>query len=101
MGAAAETSRIRLGTGVLILSNRIAPVAASALMSLNALAPGRIDFGVSTGFTAGAPWGRSGPARRHAATVSVGNDACFRQDRARVTCKDQHRSTGVGAGNGS
>ena len=53
MGAAAvQTSRIRLATGVLIPSNRIAPVAASALASLNALAPGRIDFGVSTGFTA-------------------------------------------------
>src|SRR5215469_11072565 len=53
MGAAAvKTSRIRLGTGVLIPSNRIAPVAASALMSLNGLAPGRIDFGISTGFTA-------------------------------------------------
>src|SRR5947209_20316083 len=50
--AAMQTSRIRLGTGVLIPSNRIAPVAASALASLNALAPGRIDFGVSTGFTA-------------------------------------------------
>ena len=53
MGAAAmQTSRIRLGTGVLIPSNRIAPVTASGLASLNALAPGRIDFGVSTGFTA-------------------------------------------------
>src|SRR5437667_11903975 len=53
MGACAvQTSRIRLATGVLIPSNRIAPVAASALASLNAPAPGRIDFGVSTGFTA-------------------------------------------------
>ena len=53
MGATAvQTSRIRLATGVLIPSNRIAPVAASALASLNALAPGRIDFGISTGFTA-------------------------------------------------
>jgi len=53
MGAAAvQTRRIRLATGVLIPSNRIAPVAASALASLNALAPGRIDFGISTGFTA-------------------------------------------------
>jgi 5,10-methylenetetrahydromethanopterin reductase len=52
MGAAAvRTSRIRLGTGVLIPSNRIAPVTASALASLNALAPGRIDFAVGTGFT--------------------------------------------------
>src|SRR5262245_143943 len=50
--AAMRTSAIRLATGVLIPSNRIAPVAAGALGSLNALAPGRIDFGISTGFTA-------------------------------------------------
>lgn len=49
--AALQTSRIRLGTGVLIPSNRIAPVAANALASVNRLAPGRIDFGVGTGFT--------------------------------------------------
>jgi 5,10-methylenetetrahydromethanopterin reductase len=49
--AAMRTSRIRLGTGVLIPSNRIAPVTANALATLNALAPGRIDFGVGTGFT--------------------------------------------------
>ncbi len=53
MGAAAvKTSRIRLGTGVLVPSNRIAPVAANAFASLNKLAPGRIDFGIGTGFTA-------------------------------------------------
>ncbi|HKV15043.1 MAG TPA: LLM class flavin-dependent oxidoreductase [Reyranella sp.] len=53
MGAAAvNTRRIRLGTGVLVPSNRIAPVAANALATLNRLAPGRIDFGVGTGFTA-------------------------------------------------
>ena len=53
MGAAAvNTKRIRLGTGVLVPSNRIAPVAANAFASLNQLAPGRIDFGVGTGFTA-------------------------------------------------
>ncbi len=50
--AAMRTSKIRLGTGVLIPPNRIAPVTANALASLNKLAPGRIDFGVSTGFTA-------------------------------------------------
>src|SRR5947207_4391552 len=53
MGArAVNTRRIRLGTGVLVPSNRIAPVAANALATLNQLAPGRIDFGVGTGFTA-------------------------------------------------
>lgn len=49
--AATKTTRIRLGTGVLIPSNRIAPVTANAFASLNKLAPGRIDFGVGTGFT--------------------------------------------------
>ena len=48
---AMKTTRIRLGTGLLIPSNRIAPVAATAFASLNKLAPGRIDFGTSTGFT--------------------------------------------------
>ena len=53
MGAAAvHTKKIRLGTGVLVPSNRIAPVTANALATLNQLAPGRIDFGVGTGFTA-------------------------------------------------
>ena len=49
--AAMKTTRIRLGTGVLIPSNRLAAVAANAFASLNKLAPGRIDFGVGTGFT--------------------------------------------------
>ena len=53
MGAAAvKTKHIRLGTGVLVPTNRIAPVAANAFATLNHLAPGRIDFGVGTGFTA-------------------------------------------------
>jgi 5,10-methylenetetrahydromethanopterin reductase len=49
--AAMKTTRIRLGTGVLIPSNRLAAAAANAFASLNKLAPGRIDFGVGTGFT--------------------------------------------------
>jgi len=50
--AAHETERIRLGTGVLVPSNRIEPVTANAFASLGKIAPGRIDFGVGTGFTA-------------------------------------------------
>ena len=49
--AAMKTDRIHLTTGVLIPSNRLAPVSASALATLNALAPGRIHMGVGTGFT--------------------------------------------------
>jgi 5,10-methylenetetrahydromethanopterin reductase len=53
MGAAAmKTSRIRLGTGVLVPTNRHPAVTATAFATLNAMAPGRIDFGVGTGFTA-------------------------------------------------
>ena len=51
MGAAAVmTDRIWLGTGVLIPSNRIVPVAAKGLASLNAPA-GRILARFGTGFT--------------------------------------------------
>ena len=50
--AATKTSRIRLGTGVLVPTNRIAPAAANGLATLGKLAPGRVDFGVGTGFTA-------------------------------------------------
>lgn len=50
--AATKTSRIRLGTGVLVPSNRIAPQTANCFATLNQLAPGRIDFGIGTGFSA-------------------------------------------------
>src|SRR5499427_1996193 len=50
--AALKTSRIRLGTGVLVPSNRIAAVTANAFTTLNGMAPGRIDFGIGTGFSA-------------------------------------------------
>src|SRR5213596_168267 len=50
--AALKTSKIRLGTGVLVPSNRIAAVTANAFATLNGLAPGRVDFGVGTGFSA-------------------------------------------------
>jgi 5,10-methylenetetrahydromethanopterin reductase len=53
MGLAAKaTKRIRIGSGVLVPSNRIAPVTATCLATLNRLAPGRIDFGIGTGYTA-------------------------------------------------
>src|SRR6202166_996480 len=61
MGAAAlKTSRIHLGTGVLVPSNRIAAVTANAFATLNAMAPGRIDFGVGTGFSARRAMGLGG-----------------------------------------
>ena len=49
--AAQVTSKIKLATGVTIPSNRISAVTASAFGTLNHIAPGRIIFGVGTGFT--------------------------------------------------
>ena len=50
--AAMKTSKIKLGAGVLVPSNRLAAVAATGLASLNQLAPGRIIAGLGTGYTA-------------------------------------------------
>jgi 5,10-methylenetetrahydromethanopterin reductase len=49
--AAQHTRRIRLGTLVAIPSNRIAPVTASAIATINQLAPGRVILGLGTGYT--------------------------------------------------
>ncbi|MCK2244120.1 MULTISPECIES: LLM class flavin-dependent oxidoreductase [unclassified Crossiella] len=49
---AKATRRIKLGIGVTSPALRSAPATASALASLNALAPGRISCGVGTGNTA-------------------------------------------------
>src|SRR5580693_3249907 len=49
--AAEHSSKIKLASGVVIPTNRIAPVCADAFATLNKLAPGRIIFGVGTGFT--------------------------------------------------
>ena len=50
--AAANTSRIRLGTGVAIAPTRLAPVTAHSIATINRLAPGRVFLGIGTGHTA-------------------------------------------------
>ena len=50
--AAANTAKIRIGTGVAIPGTRIAPTSAAAIASINTLAPGRVFWGVGTGHTA-------------------------------------------------
>lgn len=50
--AAMKTKKIKLCAGVLVPSNRNVAVAANAMASLNALAPGRIITGLGTGYTA-------------------------------------------------
>jgi len=49
--AAEHTRTMKLGTLVAIPSNRIAPVTASAIATINAIAPGRVILGIGTGFT--------------------------------------------------
>jgi alkanesulfonate monooxygenase SsuD/methylene tetrahydromethanopterin reductase-like flavin-dependent oxidoreductase (luciferase family) len=50
--AAANTARIKLGTGVAIPGTRLAPVTAHSIASINRLAPGRTFLGIGTGHTA-------------------------------------------------
>jgi alkanesulfonate monooxygenase SsuD/methylene tetrahydromethanopterin reductase-like flavin-dependent oxidoreductase (luciferase family) len=50
--AAANTSRIKLGTGVAIAPTRLAPVTAHSIASIARLAPGRTFLGIGTGHTA-------------------------------------------------
>jgi alkanesulfonate monooxygenase SsuD/methylene tetrahydromethanopterin reductase-like flavin-dependent oxidoreductase (luciferase family) len=49
--AAEHTKHIKLSTGVAIPSNRIEPVTAHSIATINLLAPGRTILGVGTGFT--------------------------------------------------
>lgn len=50
--AAERTRRIKLATGVVIAKNRIAPVIAHSIATINRLAPGRVILGLGTGHTA-------------------------------------------------
>ncbi|MGD0288605.1 MAG: LLM class flavin-dependent oxidoreductase [Candidatus Binataceae bacterium] len=49
--AAERTKRMTLATGVAIPSNRIEPVTAHSIATINLLAPGRTVLGIGTGFT--------------------------------------------------
>jgi len=49
--AAEKTTTLTLGTGVAIPGNRIAPVTAHSIATINQLAPGRVILGLGTGFT--------------------------------------------------
>lgn len=48
---AEHTTTLKMGTLVAILGNRIAPVTAHSIATINELAPGRVILGVGTGFT--------------------------------------------------
>src|SRR5215471_784373 len=48
---AEHTKRIKIGTGIAVPSNRIAPVTAHSIATINQMAPGRVILGIGTGFT--------------------------------------------------
>jgi hypothetical protein len=48
---AEHTRRIKVGTGIVVPSNRIAPVTAHSIATINQMAPGRAMLGIGTGFT--------------------------------------------------
>ncbi len=50
--AAYRTSRIRLGTGVAVVTTRMAPTIAHSIATINELAPGRVELGIAAGNTA-------------------------------------------------
>ncbi len=54
--AAMRTQTIHLGTGVLVPSNRIAPVTANCLASLNKRLPDAFTLALLQGLRRGGPW---------------------------------------------
>ena len=67
--AAEHTSRIVLGTLVSIPSNRLSAVTASAIATINHLAPGRVVLGLGTGYDGSAGGAGGGVPRVHAASA--------------------------------
>lgn len=49
--AAANTKRIKLGTGISVAANRIPPVTVHSIGTINQIAPGRVMLGYGTGHT--------------------------------------------------
>lgn len=78
--AAVNTSKIQIGTGVLIPSNRIAPQAANSFATLNNLAPGRIAMGVGTGFSGRRAMGHPPMTRRALKTYVETFNALLRRE---------------------
>lgn len=83
---ATHTRSIKIGTLVSILGNRIAPVTAHSIATINELAPGRVILGVGTGFTGrnvmGMPPIKLKVMREHVGIIRdllAGRDALYRE----------------------
>ena len=86
--AAAVTTRVRLGTSVLVLPHRHPVLTAKMLATLDHLAPGRVILGAGVGWMReeielfGVPYGRRGAWTDEAIKVMR---ACWRDDRVSFT----------------
>ncbi len=87
--AAEHTRTMVLGTLVAIPSNRIAPVTASAIATINAIAAGRVILGIGTGFTGRntmglppLPVARMVDYVRQVRGLLAGEDVLFREGKA-------------------
>ncbi|HEY2773978.1 MAG TPA: LLM class flavin-dependent oxidoreductase [Candidatus Binatia bacterium] len=104
--AAEHTSTMTLGTLVAIPSNRIAPVTASAIATINAIAPGRVVLGIGTGFTGRntmglppVPVARMVDYVRQVRGLLAGEDVLFREGKAERWIRLLTRNRAVGCVN--
>ncbi len=96
-----HTRTLKLGTFVSILGNRIAPVTAHSIATINELAPGRTILGVGTGFTGrnvmGMPPIQLKTMREHIEVIRdllSGNEALYREGQIERHIKFLHPDHG-------
>jgi alkanesulfonate monooxygenase SsuD/methylene tetrahydromethanopterin reductase-like flavin-dependent oxidoreductase (luciferase family) len=99
--AAEHTRRIRIGTGIAVPNNRIAPVTAHSIATINQLAPGRAMLGIGTGFTGrnmmGLPPVALSALREHVQMCRAlmrGDEALYREGKRERWIRFMHRDRG-------
>ncbi|HKD69946.1 MAG TPA: LLM class flavin-dependent oxidoreductase [Candidatus Binataceae bacterium] len=98
---AEHTRRIKIGTGIAVPSNRIAPVTAHCIATINQMAPGRAMLGIGTGFTGrnmmGLPPVRLPDLRDHVnmcRTLLQGKEALYREGKRERWIRFMHPEHG-------
>jgi 5,10-methylenetetrahydromethanopterin reductase len=98
---AEHTTRIKIGTGIVVPSNRIAPVTAHSIATINQMAPGRVMLGIGTGFTGrnmmGLPPVKLNDMREHVRICRAllrGEDVLFREGKRERWIRFMHPDRG-------
>ncbi len=98
---AEHTKRIQIGTGIAVPSNRIAPVTAHSIATINQLAPGRTMLGIGAGFTGrymmGLPPVRLDDLREHVRICRAllrGEEVLYREDKRERWIRFMHPDRG-------